>query len=170
MVAFPACREAATSGWQQSVHNMIDVLVFLFENYFDLGAHPEPDALARKLSAAGFDGEEISLALGWLDDLKLAAPEPLSAAPGSFRVFTAEENARLADESLNFIAFLESAGVISAAQRELIIDRALALTDDVIPVEKLKIVVLMVLWSQAQTLEPLIIEELLSANSDAILH
>ena len=49
---------------------MIDVLVFLFENYFDISTHPESDTLARKLSAAGFDPEEVSFALDWLDELK----------------------------------------------------------------------------------------------------
>ncbi|TXG86297.1 MAG: DUF494 family protein [Rhodocyclaceae bacterium] len=49
---------------------MIDVLVFLFENYFDISTHPESDALARKLSAAGCDQEEESVALDWRRELK----------------------------------------------------------------------------------------------------
>ena len=46
---------------------MIDILVYLFENYQDLSTHPKPDALARKLSAIGFEDEDISLALVWLN-------------------------------------------------------------------------------------------------------
>jgi hypothetical protein len=41
---------------------MIDILVYLFENY-PPDACPEPAALARKLTAAGFETEEISAAL-----------------------------------------------------------------------------------------------------------
>ena len=37
---------------------MIDILVYLFENYLP-DACPEPALLARKLSAAGFEQEEI---------------------------------------------------------------------------------------------------------------
>ena len=44
------------------------------------------------------------------------------------------------------------------------------LADEVVSLDKLKIVVLMVLWSQEQTLEPLIIEELLNVDNDALLH
>lgn len=149
---------------------MIDVLVFLFENYFDISTHPEPDTLARKLSAAGFDPEEVSSALGWLDELKHSEPARFEVDPRAFRIYTPEESYRLAGESLDFIAFLETAGVITAAQRELIVDRALALADEQVSLEKLKIVVLMVLWSQAKALEPLIIEELLNIGPDSPLH
>ena len=68
------------------------------------------------------------------------------------------------------MAFLEAAGVISPPQRELILERTLILADEVVSLEKLKIVALMVLWSQAQTLEPLIIEELLNVSDDSPLH
>ena len=68
------------------------------------------------------------------------------------------------------MAFLEAAGVISPPQRELDSERTLILADEVVSLEKLKIVALMVLWSQAQTLEPLIIEELLNVSDDSPLH
>ena len=47
---------------------MIDILVYLFENYLP-DACPEPEVLARKLSAAGFGSDDISEALSWLDGL-----------------------------------------------------------------------------------------------------
>ena len=40
---------------------MIDILVYLFENYSDFSSHPEGDSLARKLSAVGFDELEIGV-------------------------------------------------------------------------------------------------------------
>ena len=46
----------------------------------------------------------------------------------------------------------------------------MGLEDDRISLEKLKIIVLMVLWSQDQDLEPLIIEELLNAPEDVLVH
>ena len=49
---------------------MFDILVYLFETYVHAGACPESDQLARKLSAAGFEEEEISEALSWLDGLR----------------------------------------------------------------------------------------------------
>ncbi|MBW7901899.1 MAG: DUF494 domain-containing protein [Rhodocyclaceae bacterium] len=149
---------------------MIDVLVFLFENYFDLNAHPAPGTLVRKLSAAGFDPDEISLALDWLDDLKSARPLPFVADPRAVRVHTAEEHDRLGADGLDFILFLEGAGVVTPPLRELIIERALGMDDEPVPLDKLKIIVLMVLWSQDQDLPPLIVEELLAAPEEAPLH
>ncbi|MDQ5877638.1 MAG: Smg protein [Pseudomonadota bacterium] len=149
---------------------MIDVLVFLFENYFDISTHPAPDTLVRKLSAAGFDPDEISLALDWLHELKTARPSEFVADSRAIRVYTDDEQTKLADGCLDFIVFLETAGVVKAPLRELILDRAMGLEDDRVSLEKLKIIVLMVLWSQDQDLEPLIIEELLNPPEDVLAH
>lgn len=149
---------------------MIDVLVFLFENYFDINTHPKPDALVRKLSAAGFDPDEITLALDWLQELKTARPLEFVADRRAIRVYTSDEQLKLAPGCLDFIVFLESAGVISPPLRELILDRTLGLQDEQVALDKLKIIVLMVLWSQDQDLEPLIIEELLNPPEDVLLH
>ncbi|MDZ7651562.1 MAG: DUF494 family protein [Burkholderiaceae bacterium] len=48
---------------------MFDVLVYLYENFPALTGTPDADALARKLSAAGFDKDEITDALSWLQGL-----------------------------------------------------------------------------------------------------
>ena len=45
---------------------MFDILVYLYETYYRPDACPEPAALAKKLSAVGFDDVEISEALVWL--------------------------------------------------------------------------------------------------------
>lgn len=149
---------------------MIDVLVFLFQNYYDFRTHPAPDALVKKLSAAGFDPDEISLALDWLDELKSARPADFVGDPRATRVYTVDEQARLGPDGLDFVLFLAAAGVVTPPLRELILDRAMSLDDDPVPLDKLKIIVLMVLWSQEQDLEPLIVEELLNAPDDVPLH
>ena len=149
---------------------MIDVLVFLFENYFDISTHPAPNTLVRKLSAAGFDPEEISLALDWLHDLKTARPAEFFADRRAIRIYSEEEQAKLAPGCLDFIAFLESVGFITPRPPAVILDRAIGIEDDQVELEKLKIIVLMVLWSQDQDLEPLIIEELLHPPEDLLLH
>ncbi|HEX5804186.1 MAG TPA: DUF494 domain-containing protein [Azospira sp.] len=149
---------------------MIDVLVFLFENYFDLSTQPAPDALVRKLSAAGFEAAEISLALDWLGELKAARPVPFAGSPRAARIYTPEEQDKLGADCLDFVLFLEAAGVVTPPLRELILDRAMSLDDDPVSLEKLKIIVLMVLWSQEQDLDPLIVEELLNTPEDVLLH
>ena len=52
---------------------MFEVLVYVYENYWHGNACPELNRLSRKLSAAGFEPEEIHEALVWLDGLNFAA-------------------------------------------------------------------------------------------------
>ena len=54
---------------------MFEILMYLFESYFDAGTYPEVDKLERKLTAAGFEEEEISEALSWLSALQQQSPE-----------------------------------------------------------------------------------------------
>ena len=48
---------------------MFEVLVYLYETYWRPDACPEHGQLARKLSAVGFENDEIAEALNWLDGL-----------------------------------------------------------------------------------------------------
>ena len=52
---------------------MFEVLVFVYENYWRGDECPELEQLGRKLTAAGFDVEDIQQALSWLDELNLAS-------------------------------------------------------------------------------------------------
>lgn len=156
-------------------HNaaMFDILVYLFENFFHADAYPEPEQLALKLSAAGFEDEEISEALQWLDELQEVGTGSLPAIAAdndSFRCFGPVEIARLDTDCRGFLSFLESAGVLNPLTRELILERAMALSDHSVSLSKLKIIVLMVLWNQHQAMDTLILEELLSGNDARFLH
>jgi Smg protein len=152
---------------------MFEVLVYLYENYFRPDACPDADTLARKLSAAGFEGEEINDALSWLSGLaQLAQVDPPAPARSrnTFRIFTDLEYERLGAPSIGFLCFLESAGVISATLREIVIERALATDETPVPLSKLKIIVLMVLWSQGEEPDTLILDELLEDGETPQLH
>jgi Smg protein len=58
---------------------MFDVLVYLYENYWRPDACPEPKQLSRKLSAVGFEPDEIQDALRWLDGLADSAQSNVDA-------------------------------------------------------------------------------------------
>ena len=49
---------------------MFDILVYLFENYFDSGSYPDSATLTRKLTMAGFADEDITETLDWLSELE----------------------------------------------------------------------------------------------------
>ena len=130
---------------------ILDVLLFLFENYFydDPDAVRDRDSLQAGLIQAGFSPAEISKAFDWLEELANQRPglaEP--RANGPVRVFVEAEIDRLYRECLCFLFFLEQQGVLDAALRELLIDRAMALDQDEVDLDDLKWVVLMVLFNQ----------------------
>lgn len=152
---------------------MFDILVYLFENYHQPGTFPETSVLARKLSAIGFEQDDISAALEWLSGLEgLADHNPLqrqTAGIGSMRVYCKHELNKLPAECRGFLYFLESAGAIDFILREMIIERAMVLREASVPLSKLKIIVLMVLWRRYQSIasmDTLLLEELLSAEDD----
>ncbi len=152
---------------------MFDVLVYLYENYGALHACPDPDSLSRKLTAAGFDDEEISEALAWLQGLQLVTQQSVAVGPEStrsFRIFATVETERLGTESIGFLSFLEHAGQLTPTQREIVIERALAIEETPIPLEMTKVIVLMVLWSQQADIDVLLLEELLHDGSERDLH
>lgn len=156
--------------------SVLDILIYLFENYFDadLDCAPEPDrdTLRDELERAGFSEREVGRALEWLEQLS-ADPTRAGAAPGSraIRIFDAREQARLDTECRGYIMYLENIGIISPAQRELVIDRLLALDVQQIDIEQVKWVVLMVLFSQpGQQSAYLRMEDLVFDNRLQVVH
>ena len=77
---------------------------------------------------------------------------------------------RLDDEARQFILFAEQQNMISAVEREIIIDRAVALQQKSLGLDKLKLIMLIVLWNRHQDLSPLVIEELLTPVHSTQLH
>lgn len=146
--------------------------MYLFESYFDAGSYPEPDKLTRKLSAAGFEGEEIDEALTWLSALQQQNPAnyPACLEHAGLRHFAGLELQRTSYEARQFLVFAEQQHMISAIEREMIIDRAVALQQENLGLDKLKLIMLMVLWNRHQNLDPLLIEELLTPLHSAQLH
>ena len=152
---------------------MFDVLVYLYENYYRPDACPDADTLARKLSAAGFEGEEIDSALSWLSDLATVTQTTVPVAyaeSSSFRVYVDTEYERLGPECIGFMSFLESAGVLNPLLREVVIQSALATDEMPVSLESLRIIVLMVFWSQDEEPDALILEELLEDGTARQMH
>ena len=150
---------------------MFDVLVYLYETYWRPDACPDHAQLTRKLSAVGFESDEIREALSWLDGLAVAAQSHHGEqSPRALRVYSADELEHLGEASIGFISFLESAGVLPAPMREMVIDRAMAIPGAPMDLEDLKIIVLMVFWSLGEEPDALILDELFVAPEDRLIH
>jgi Smg protein len=130
---------------------VLDVLMYLFESFVDSEDEPEPNRneLREELVRAGFGDREIDRALEWLDGLNFAEAAPAqSARPVSIRIYDGAELERFDAISRGYLLHLEQVGILPPAQRELVIDRLLALESDEVDVEQIKWVVMMVLFSQ----------------------
>jgi Smg protein len=164
---------------------MFDVLVFVYEHYWHGDACPELPQLERKLSAQGFEADEIHDALVWLDGLNLAAqstslahsPQPDSPAwtnaaqsPSSMRVYSVAEQDHLGAACLGFVSFLESAGVLPAPMREIVMERAMAARSGPMSLDDLKIIVLLVYWSFGQEPDALVLDELCDPADGRLAH
>jgi Smg protein len=132
--------------------NMVDVLIYLYENYMDGEEQPPVDQseLEDELSEAGFSNREIHKALRWLDELAAGVDTPAyqGHTVGSIRIFTEQECAKLDLEARGLLLFLEQNGILDPATRELAIDRALAIDHTLVGVDELKWVVLLVLMNR----------------------
>ncbi|MDD1606647.1 MAG: DUF494 domain-containing protein [Methylococcaceae bacterium] len=129
--------------------NIFDVLMYLFENYMEeeIEIFPDTDVIRTELLEAGFQQLEVNKAFDWLESLSLEGLMQSNISP-SFRIFCRQEIEKLDIECRNLIMFLEQNGILNATNREIVIDRAMALEDEDISLEKLKWITLMVLLSQ----------------------
>ena len=129
--------------------NIFDVLMYLFENYMEeeIEMFPDSDVIRTELLEAGFESREVNKAFDWLDSLSLQQAVN-SSVTATLRIFCAQEIAKLDLECRNLILFLEQNGILNSVNREIVIDRAMALEDEEISMEKLKWIVLMILLSQ----------------------
>lgn len=155
--------------------DVLDVLMYLFEAYLDADPQPEPDrdTLRGELESAGFGRPEIDHALEWLDGL---SDEEEGDEYGhvvtdrAIRVFSDEEIERMDVSCRGYLLYLEHIGILSAAQRELTIDRIMALGSEV-DIEQIKWVVLLVLFTQpGQELAYSRMEDLIFEEGTAIVH
>ncbi len=132
--------------------NLLEVLVYLFEHfiYDEPEAARDRDSLQASMVQAGFAPSGISRAFDWLDELERLRPEGAAPATGAgpVRVYATQEIDRLDTGCRGFLIFLEQQGVLDAQQRELVLDRVMALGLEEIDLEDLKWVVLMVLFNQ----------------------
>lgn len=152
---------------------MFEILIYLFENYFDSGSYPDSATLTRKLSLAGFADEDITQTLDWLSELAQQGTGDYPsgfANSDSFRCYTEYEMERIDTEGRGFICFLEQAKILNPLQRELLIERVLAMDENSSSLEKIKLIVLTELWIQNQLTDDAILEKLLIVSDSQYRH
>ncbi len=133
---------------------VLDVLIYVYDHYMmsDPDDLPGRQQIFSALAREGFTTGEVAHAMEWLSVLaegsvltsSMTSTEPWRAV----RVFTEGELWRLSDECRVFLTRLDRDGVLSPEQRELVIERTLALDVEEPSLEQLKWVVLLALSVQ----------------------
>ena len=129
--------------------SVLDTVLFLFENYLeDCDEPPQRATLENVLRSGGFPEPTVHRALDWLEVLD--APEhefaPETFGDGGWRIFSPQECRRLTARARGFLHYLEQVGVLDPVLRERVIERLLALDDDVADIEEVQWVVLLSLF------------------------
>jgi Smg protein len=140
---------------------VLDILIYVFDRYmFDESPEvPAREALAADLESVGFGEANVERALDWLADLagerarggSEAGPAQIIAQSGtrhSLRIYAPSEMQRLSADCRGLLLSLEEAEILPPVQREIVIDRLLALDVEDLTIEQVRWVVLMVLSSQ----------------------
>lgn len=132
--------------------DVLEVLLFIFEHLFseESGYKEQEDDLVTTLEQCGFSKNEVTKALIWLDvlaDLREQAYSPDADNTSATRIYTNLEKERLNTDCRGFILFMEQMGVLDTQAREMVIDRAIALEGEEVDLDRLKWVVMMVLYN-----------------------
>jgi Smg protein len=86
------------------------------------------------------------------------------------RAYSVAEQEHIGSQSLGYVSFLESSGVLPPHMREMVIDRAMAVPDSPIELDDLKIIVLMVYWSFGKEPDALVLDELCDDTTFRVGH
>ncbi len=157
---------------------MFEVIIYLFESYMQLDQSIEVDAqeITDELLQEGFQSNDISKALAWLDHLSglHELPEenrPQHAKSTSHRVYSHQEQQRLNSACQGYISYLEHAGILSTYSREVVVDCAMMLEMNELALHDLKWLILMVLFNDPRSEDEFLqLESMLMDFEDGLIH
>ncbi len=154
--------------------SVLNVVLYLFEHCLeDYEDAPPRATLEQMLYAGGFPAPKVKEALDWLEALAASreTTEPGMRAAGAERVFNGPELSRLSREARGLLLYLEQIEVLGPGERELAIERALALDETEVGLDEMKWVVLLTLFHQpGQEAAYARMEDILHADAPAAAH
>jgi len=142
---------------------MYDILAYLYTHCEHTDVAFRTERVTKKLSAAGFEHDDIHEALHWFAGVRAGTRRSVADLParaGSHRIFAPRELAKLDSECRGFVLELEHAGILDAPTREQVLERALAAHGDSLSLAQMKLVALMVLWDRQMPTRSLLAADL----------
>ena len=154
---------------------MFDLLVYVFENYLS-SSHNISDLskMTTELEEAGFEYKEIEFAIDWFATLKVLSEKindkKINQSALKSRIYSKREYDKINNEGIGFLIFLEQATILSPSEREIILDRAMAVNQSEVNLDELKWIGMMTLWHFGRESEYLFVEDALFNPKNGVMH
>lgn len=153
---------------------MFELLIYMFENYLSSQNKVDFNNMSIELEAAGFDNNDIKNAFDWFTQLKVMSDKvqlkPKNKQKSKLRIYTLNENEKISSEALGFLIFLEQAQVLNDLEREIIIDRSMALNQNLITIDEIRWIAMMTLWNNGKENDYLFVEDALYQKEKFSFH
>ena len=149
---------------------MLDLLIYLFENYISTKPKLNMNAITVELEEAGFNNKDISTAFDWFNHLEKLSKGPELTNKNSIRVLSHKEYEKISKEGFTFLTFLLNAKILNPTEFEVILDQIMILNQKYINIDEMRWIVMMTLWKSGKENSYLFVEDSLFHNKRTQLH
>ena len=149
---------------------MLDLLIYLFENYISTKPKLNMNAITVELEEAGFNNKDISSAFNWFNHLEKLSNGPELTNKNSIRVLSHKEYEKISKEGFTFLTFLLNAKILNPTEFEVILDQIMILNQKYINIDEMRWIVMMTLWKSGKENSYLFVEDSLFQNKRTQLH
>jgi Smg protein len=149
---------------------MLDLLIYLFENYISTKPKLNMNAITVELEEAGFNNKDISTAFDWFNHLEKLSSGPELTNKNSIRVLSHKEYEKISKEGFTFLTFLLNAKILNPTEFEVILDQIMILNQKYINIDEMRWIVMMTLWKSGKENSYLFVEDSLFQNKRTQLH
>jgi Smg protein len=135
--------------------SILSVLMYVFERFTEFDGvtiESQDDSIVKEMLQAGFNVNDVENALLWFSDLNhlLCESKSNKSTQGAFRIYTDHENNKLQAPAKQYLETLTHSNVIHASEREIILDRLMALNSGYIDTHDVKWVTMLVLFGASE--------------------
>ena len=149
---------------------MLDLLIYLLENYISTKPKLNMNAITVELEEAGFNNKDISSAFDWFNHLEKLSNGPELTNKNSIRVLSHKEYEKISKEGFTFLTFLLNAKILNPTEFEVILDQIMILNQKYINIDEMRWIVMMTLWKSGKENSYLFVEDSLFHNKRTQLH
>jgi Smg protein len=149
---------------------MLDLLIYLFENYISTKPKLDINDITLELEEAGFNNKDISSAFDWFNHLEKLSNGHKLTNKNSIRVLSQKEYEKISKEGFTFLTFLLNAKILNPPEFEVILDQIMILNQKYINIDEMRWIVMMTLWKSGKENSYLFVEDSLFHNKRTQLH